>query len=925
MNPLENPLLSPLVLRGLALSDRDDAQSPRYAELCRVLACSDFAARVLQDSRQREALLKTSALPDYTTAIPAELATVQTAEGAFAKVLRQIRQREMVRLLWQDLHGAPLNTILHGLSTLAAVLTQQAVLFVEAQLATRFGQPKTRPCFLAMGKLGGDELNFSSDIDLIPIYGTSGQVGRLDHSEFFRRLVQSVGTLLSEVKAEGFVYRVDFRLRPFGAAGPLAITAEALVDYYQTHGRDWERYALIKARPIAGDEVMGDQILRELQPFIYRRYLDYGAIEALRDMKTMIQQEVKRKSMEDDLKKGPGGIREIEFIVQTFQMIYGGRDPLLRRRELRPTLYALGQSGRLSAPQVTALDEAYVFLRQTENRLQAIDDQQTHRLPKDPVTRARLAYAMNYADWPTFFEQLQTQRHRVADIFEGLFALAPKVDRWLRLWQDESPKAFEKAGFTPGDTALQQLDALKNSRSVKLLGPKGRQRLDRFMPLLLQEISHTTKTPPLTTLTRVLPLIESVARRSVYLALMAERVLVRQRVVKLAEASPWLAQYVARHPISLDELLGELLSEPPRREDYAAELQRQIPSSADLETVMDALRQFKQGQLLRIAAADRLNQLPLMRVSDALTYLAEAIVAWALDYACHETTLHHGTFASWEDNGPPLMIVAYGKLGGYELGYGSDLDIVFLHDSLPSGDSTGPRPLDAQSWLTKVVRRFNHLLTTATPAGVLYDVDMRLRPSGRAGLLLTSLAAFTRYQMQYAWTWEHQALVRARPVAGATALGDQFREIRRQVLQKQRERALLRSEVAEMRAKMRTHLGQTDEHQFHLKQDKGGIADIEFIVQFLVLANGHTYPTLLQWSDNIRQLDSLMETGILAKQDGEALQKAYVVLREQQHEQVLQEQGSEVAWDTASDAVKWARQTVQHLWQTLLAPEPTAL
>ncbi len=917
-------LLDGLLDRALARCDRDDTAHPRFPELRRVLICSDFAARVLQAADLRDHLLNgpplsDAALPDYATFVPAQLAPHAAATDAqFAVALRQLRQRETVRLLWHDLHGAALNAILGGLSSLASALTRAAVDFLERQFAQRFGQAQTRLSFLAMGKLGGDELNFSSDIDLIPLYGVHGQVGRLDHSEYFRRLVQALGTLLSDVTADGFVYRVDFRLRPFGAAGPLAMTADALVDYYQTHGRDWERYALIKARPLGGHEDLADRVLQELQPFIYRRYLDYGAIEALRDMKSMIHQEVKRKGMEDDLKKGPGGIREIEFIAQTFQMIYGGREPLLRGRQLRPVLYHLGNSGRLTAAQATALDTAYVFLRQAENRLQAMDDQQTHRLPKDEVNRARLAYAMNCGDWAEFTAQLAQQRQRVSEIFDGLFALAPKVDRWLRLWQSGTAAEFAKAGFEPGNGVVNRLESLRQSRAVKLLGPKGQQRLARLMPLLLADAAQ--QPAPWPVLERVLPLVESVARRSVYLALMAERPQVRQRVIKLAGSSPWLAQYLAQHPIALDELLGELLIAPPSRADYHRDLLRQLPLDAELETAMDQLRQFKQGQLLRIAAADRLNDLPLMRVSDALTFLAEAIVDWALAFAWRETTAIHGRFAAWSPTEAPLVIAAYGKLGGFELGYGSDLDLVFLHDALPEGDSDGSKPIDALSLLTKTVRRFNHLLTIATRAGVLYDVDMRLRPSGRSGLLLVSLDGFARYQQTDAWTWEHQALVRARPVAGPLPLRERFNAIRQQVLQRPRDMDMLRREVVEMREKMRDHLGNRDPQGFHLKQDRGGIADIEFIVQFLVLAYANDTPEVLRWPDNVRQLDSLMATQRLPVDDGVALQQAYVALRERSHEQALQEQSGVVAITSLSPTLHAARERVQQLWNRWLGP-----
>ncbi len=918
--------------------------------LVRVWAGSEFAARVM--SRDPTYVLQRLADPgeavssaDAYRAMLAPLLAGVTTEAALMTALRRFRQTAMVAIAWRDLANlVTVEQTLADLSYLADALLQAASQWLYDDHCQRFGIPQNHDgqpqplVVLGLGKLGGHELNYSSDIDVILAYPQAGQTNRrpdLTNEEFFRRLAQRLIKVLHENTADGFVFRVDLRLRPFGESGPLVMQFDALETYYQHHGRDWERYALIKARVVVGSEA-GGQLLMRLRPFIYRRYLDYGAIAALRTMKTLIAQEVEKKGLKNNVKLGPGGIREIEFIAQVFQLIYGGRDLALQERSLLPVLSHLAQTKRLPDTAVAALQTAYRFLRTVENRLQAFQDQQTHVLPTDPTAQARLAFSMGVATWDDFMKAYRQHTDQVSAQFRDVIAGGSDQDAYpqeiVALWNgtlssEQALPLFVAKGFTDPEDSLRRLHAFRHSRAVRLLSPRGRERLDAFMPRLLEALcqkpAHASAT-----LARMIPLLEAIVRRSVYLALLIERPQALQQLLTLCHASPWISRLLTRYPLLLDELLTPAhLYHPIDRSKLAEALQHQLMTvpATDTEQVMDILRHFQQTNLLRVAAADVCDVMPLMVVSDHLTDIAEAVLRAVLDCAWSALTPRFGA-PMYRVNGSlqpaHLAIVGYGKLGGIELNYNSDLDVVFIHDSKGREQYTqGNGVIDNQTFFSKVVQRIIHLLTTATSAGVLYDVDMRLRPSGRSGLLVTGLDALADYQRHHAWTWEHQALLRARVVAGPTALAEQFNTLRYEILTQPRDPITLRQEVVAMREKMRDTLGSKNADQFHIKQDRGGIVDIEFLVQYAVLAHAHHYPDLLTYTDNIRQLDGLEKHAIFDAKTALFLRDAYRHLRRYLHHRTLQDQPACLSVAELPEELTEWRHGVMRLWQQWMIAE----
>ncbi|MCB1821984.1 MAG: bifunctional [glutamate--ammonia ligase]-adenylyl-L-tyrosine phosphorylase/[glutamate--ammonia-ligase] adenylyltransferase, partial [Candidatus Competibacteraceae bacterium] len=756
--------------------------------LARVWACSEFVARacIREPELLAELLASGNLSAPYTPGDLANRLERAVADAADEEqlmvALRRSRRREMVRIAWRDLAGlAELTETLGDLTDLADAAVNAALEQLHAwQCQQRYGAPRDSQgqpqqlVVLGMGKLGGRELNFSSDIDLILTYPDQGQTDGprvVSNEEFFRRLGQRLNKVLAEITAEGFVFRVDLRLRPFGDSGPLAISFAAFEDYCQNHGRDWERYAMIKARVIAGDRKAGERLLTTLRPFVYRRYLDYNAFEALRGMKALIAQEVERKGMQRNIKLGPGGIREIEFIGQAFQLIYGGREPALRERGILLVLDALALSSRLPKGAVTELKEAYLFLRRVENRLQAWADRQTHDLPEEELAKARLAYAMDYPDWAAFTQALTRRIEQVSYQFAQVFGDGAEEPsgtnhaHWAELWRDDPDaesalRLLTEQGFEEPDAAWNRLRALRNSFSYRTMSPRGRARLDALLPNVLEAVA--TALQPTATLERVLNLLEAVARRSVYLALLADQPQALAQLVKLCAASGWIARHLARYPLLLDDLLSPAtLYAPLDRTQLALELDQQLQRVPmhDEEEQLNALRYFKQAQVLRVAAADVSGAMPLMIVSDYLTEIAETLLRKVLELAWTHLAPRFGQprcRVAGVERDAQFAIVAYGKLGGIELNYGSDLDLVFLHDS--AGDpqvTAGPRQIDNAAFFAKLLQRILHLLTTRTGAGDLYEVDTRLRPSGRAGLLVSSFEAFAEYQRSQAWTWEH--------------------------------------------------------------------------------------------------------------------------------------------------------------------------
>ena len=918
--------------------------------LQRVWAASAFVARscirnprLLHDLLETGDLLGDYSAEEYAGKLRAAVAEASD-EAQLSRLLRQARRREMVRIAWRDLAGwAALNEVLRDLSALADACVNVALerLFAWQSREGR-GPPEADRdsalpfVVLGMGKLGAHELNFSSDIDLIFAYPDSARPARRDDDspeEFFTRLGQSLIKSLAETTEDGFVYRVDMRLRPWGDSGPLVLSFGAMEEYYQSHGREWERYAFIKARPIAGDLAAGAELMELLRPFVYRRYVDYGVFEQLRAMKAMIKREVERRGLADNIKLGPGGIREVEFIAQVFQLVRGGREPRLRERRLLRVLRNLVKLQLMPAADSQALGEAYCFLRRVENRLQAWNDEQTHRLPRDPEGRVRLAWAMGFADWDSFHAILTRHRGIVQYQFEQMFAEprqgaasanGARETRLAAVWhgqldREASRQGLSEIGFALPEEALRLLTQFRDSSLLRMMGSNGRRRLERLMPLLLAAIGEGSQ--PDETLPRVMHLIEAIAGRSTYLALLIENPMALAQLVRLCSASPWIANELARHPLLLDELLDpRQLYAPLRRVDLESALRQRLESipADDLEQQMDALRQFKQANALRVAAAEVVGAAPLMVVSDYLTDIAETVLNEVLTLAWHDLVARHGYPVCTSDGKsrrPGFAIIAYGKLGGIELSYGSDLDLVFLHNSSGERQRTnGPRPVENAVFFVRLGQRIIHLLNTLTPAGVLYEVDMRLRPSGASGLLVSSLESFADYQRREAWPWEHQALVRARPVAGDRALAEAFVRIRREILCRERDARELRKAVREMRERMRAELGSRRSDRFDLKQDPGGIADIEFMVQYNVLSGAHQHPELAQYSDNVRLLEGLAGAGLIASADAELLTEAYKAYRSRVHELTLQEASAVVDQQEFAEY----RQRITQIWEGMM-------
>ncbi len=953
-NAISSPLQELLRARLQGLSSLLAALPPgQYDEaLERLLLASDYAQGWL--SRRPEDFLAlaqsgrlqcATATQDYQTRAQALLAQAQD-EAGLMRELRLWRGQEMLRWIYRDANNlSPVPELTRELSDFADACLEVAQAFAYAALCRDHGEPVghsgevQRLCVIGMGKLGAQELNLSSDVDLIFAYPEGGETNgarSLSNQEFFVRLGQRIIKLLDAQTVDGFVFRVDMRLRPWGDGSALASSFTAMETYYEQHGREWERYALIKARICAGDQNQGHYLMQALKPFVFRRYIDFGAFESLREMKAMIAREVRRKGMDDNVKLGAGGIREVEFIAQAFQLIRGGVDKRLQERQLLPVLELLTEAQLLPSAVTQGLAQAYLFLRVVEHRIQMLDDQQTQMLPSGEAARARMAASLGFADWADFHAVLDRHRRFVEAQFRDVIVLREEdepaecqtMEPVVSLWQgggEEAEAWLRERGVVSPETVQARLAELRGSRAVAAMQAVSRERLDKLMPLLLLECLRHEEAE--LAIERCLPLVESVLRRSAYMMLLIENRAALERLVDLCATSPWIAAELARYPVLLDELLNAAtLYTPPQKEALVAELREQlmrVPQD-DLEAQMEALRIFQKGHVLRVAASDLKGSLPLMKISDYLTWIAEAVLEDVLLLAWQALVSRHGrpVRADGTPCDPDFIILGYGKLGGLELGYGSDLDLVFVHDGAADGETDGARPLDNSTFYARLGQKIIHFLTTATRAGTLYEVDMRLRPSGNSGLLVSSLAAFENYQEGSAWTWEHQALVRARVVAGDAALAEKFYAVRQRVLSRARDQAALKAEVVAMRNKMREHLsseapGKGEAGLFALKHDRGGIVDIEFMVQYAVLAWAHENPELTRYPDNVRILEGLANLDLLPLDAASQLKDAYLQYRARGHRLALANREAKVS----DDEFQAERRLVTHWWQRLLESE----
>ncbi len=884
--------LVPLVERALARMALSQSATDVWPpppdvlqRLSQLAIASDFAIDTL--CRQPE-LLALLAEPDPPPLALPELDPLQPS--AWPAQLRRYRAAASTRLVWRDVSGLDdVDATLAGATTLAEQCLQLALDALEQEFAQRHGVMRMadggvqRLVVFGLGKLGGGELNFSSDVDLVYAYAEGGEsdgARPLAAEEYFARLGQRLAKLLDETTADGFCHRVDLRLRPFGNAGRVALSFAGMDQYFQREGRDWERYAWIKARAVAGDIAAGEAWLQTLRPFVYRRYLDYTALDGLREMKAAIAAQVARKDLFDDIKRGPGGIREIEFLAQALQLIRGGREPSLRERRLLPALQALMAEGQISRDDGEDLITAYRYLRRLENRLQMLRDAQTHCLPADPLDRARLAVGLGYPDWDALYQALAAQRRRVGTEFDALLApqrgtVAPDAlsTYWRVLPQGGSAEVLAEAGFADAQTADQSLRGFAQSTGVKSLSDNARARLDRVLPALLHAATRSPQ--PDAALRRVLGLLQAILRRTSYLALLDEQPSALERLVNVLARSALLSERLVGFPLLLDELLDTRVGGPlPEVEELQAACAEAL-NIDDPEAALRALNEVRLALSFRMALAFHDGRQRAVDCTRQLALLADAVVETVLQMARADMLAAHG-----EVPGGRFAIIGYGSLGGLELGFGSDLDLVFLYDHPPGIDaSNGPRPLESSRWYARLAQKVMALLAAVTAAGRLYDIDVRLRPDGGKGALVSSLASYTEYQRDRAWTWEHQALVRARGIAGDGDLLAAFEQVRAATLGRQRDPATVYADVLKMRTRMRTELDRSNAARLDLKQGAGGLVDLEFVLQTGVL----TQPLRLAPPQHVPRetpalIDALAVAGWLPADTAMALNGAHAVL-----------------------------------------------
>ena len=854
------------------------------------------------------------------------LASAQpTDDDSLKHCLRALRQRTMAALIVRDIAGhATLAEVVESMTQLADITTNFALDYAHRHLVALHGEPldaQGRPqrlIIVGMGKLGGRELNVSSDVDYIFIYPEEGQTagradggGKIDTYDFFGRLGKRLIAALGEVTGDGQVFRVDMRLRPNGDSGPLACSLDSLENYFITQGREWERYAWIKARVMNEGANLQAQWATALEkisrPFIFRKYLDFGAINAMRDLHAQIRREVARKDMADHIKLGPGGIREIEFMAQVFQLIRGGRDAGL---QIRPTLKVLALLvGRRLLPEesVRELSLAYDFLRRLEHRLQYVNDAQTHMLPTGDAERLQIAISMDFADWPALLAVLDAHRTRVARHFEQIFSDPEEgVHRLAGLWcgQTEGDDALEilsELGFRQPQAMLDRLHGFRQSNRYLQLPAANRERLDAIGPRLI-EAAAATPTPD-ATWQRGLDFFETISKRGAYLALLQQYPQALMKVAELIGSSSWAAAYLTRHPILLDELLDPRIYEVDTDwpSFHNALRQRLAEHDDDAERQMDILREAHHEQVFRLLVQDLAGLQTLEHLSDHLAMLADIMVQTTLDLCWSKLKSRH----PHPDIPPRFAVIGYGKLGGKELGFASDLDLVYLYDD--------PEPIAGELY-SRLAQRMNTWMSSQTSAGMLFETDLRLRPNGDAGMLACSVEAFRDYQTDHAWVWEHQALTRARFCAGDPEVGAQFEAIRIKILRQPRDLAKLKEEVLAMRQKMLDSHASKSEELFDLKQDPGGIIDVEFIVQYLVLGHAHSHPKLCGNLGNIALLRIAAELGLIPEALAEPVRNTYREYRRMQHAIRLSDNAK---GRTDRAAVIRRIETVRALWRAV--------
>ncbi|MBU2979226.1 bifunctional [glutamate--ammonia ligase]-adenylyl-L-tyrosine phosphorylase/[glutamate--ammonia-ligase] adenylyltransferase [Alteromonas sp. C1M14] len=919
-----------------------------------ILGSSEFLFRqFLQHPQWFESCICDTHLPVTTEAYQAKLLPTLTGtdESRLHNELRLFRHEYMVRIAWQDLSGQQsVATSLVQVSALADALIMGAYETLYHQHCLQYGTPQgehgPQPMLiLGMGKLGGKELNFSSDIDLIFVYPAKGETDRerkpLENQQFFIRLAQKLISALNKITVDGQVFRVDMRLRPFGESGPLVMHMSSFEDYYQEQGRHWERFAMVKARVLNPPSPYREMIENILKPFTFRRYLDFTTIDSLREMKQLIASEQRRRQLKGNIKLGTGGIREVEFFAQSFQLIHGGREPALQVKGLKETLDAIHALDLASGEEINTLYDGYLFLRKAEHTLQQMNDEQTQLLPETPFQQQVLANALGYADYHQFTTALQQVMQTIHEMFRDVIDTTEDshddddtvfnrcCDAWHLSLEEDEFNALLSPPITAADSRIifQRLYDFKDKLTHTRLGQRGADTLNKLMPEVLYQLVEQNPDKTRQTLTRLLNVIYAITGRTTYLDLLLENPDVLKQLIKLCDRSEWIAEQIQRFPLLLDELLTPLYLQQQNtninqsRENYQDELRQALLriEPQDVELVMDAWRQFRLCQQLRIAASDISGSLPINCVSDKLTALAEVIIESVLTHAWQQMLEKYGKPSHLTDESTGFAVIGYGKLGGYELGYGSDLDLVFVHNAPRDSTTDGKRQLGAAQFYIKLAQRMMHLLNTKTLFGQLYETDLRLRPSGNAGLLCCHIDGYEKYQREDAWTWEHQALVRARGITGERALLDQFQCIRKQILCAPRDINTLRQDVSAMREKMRTHLLSNTDNGVDLKQCSGGITDIEFMAQYWVLSWAEKHPQITVYPDNLRILEEAEKLEIIDTSDAKTLQSAYLTLRNHYHQLTL----ADHRFADHSEELDATRLAVSQIWQRIItSPNP---
>lgn len=895
------------------VNDNITSDCENYA-LVKLLALSDFAYEVLLKSPELGVWLlneKEIKITQIKPALTREQINNESDKQSF-KSLRDYRNRYWLKVAFLDLiMKNPIEESIRYISKLSDSLIHSAYLWAYEQVAKINGKPLNKNgdampmLILGMGKLGGFELNYSSDIDLIFSYPeyceTQGGRRNIEAQVFFTKVSQKLIAALNQITPDGQVFRVDMRLRPFGDSGPLVISFSAMEDYYQEQGRDWERYAMLKGRLIQGDELEAvtnsearyrSEFYTLLKPFVYRRYIDFSVVESLRKMKAMIAQEVRRKGLKGNIKLGSGGIREAEFVVQAFQMIRGGRDVNLQTQSLLKALEQLVELGALEFENAKKLKQGYLYLRKVEQYLQIFNNEQTQTLPFEDINQQRLTDLLNKTNYEEVLDEVSNIMAQIHDEFDLMVGTEKEVvddDSILyeTLWTNSDFSLLDKVHFSDEELTLWERELVEfKLQLVKIkIGSRGRDILDKLMPKLLEQLILASKEQPLdvSVFCMVNQVLLKVVSRTAYLELLFENQGTLKQLILLCSHSKWIGEQIARYPILLDELIDPaILYHPLSLNAYKDEIRQYFLriDSQDLEQQMEALRQFKQAYQLRIAAADATGILDITNVSNHLTALSEAIVEQSVLIAWQQMVDCFGYPKNATDEHKGFSVIAYGKAGGIELGYGSDLDLVFLHNCLGNTLTNGAKQIDSRQFYLKLAQRIMHLFNTRTGSGILYELDTRLRPEGASGLLAINIETFADYQLNEAWTWEHQALVRLRMIFGQASLLKRFYEIRKQVLSLSRDKSDLKVEVAKMREKMRSHLAKGNNELFDLKQDKGGMADIEFIAQYLVLANSDTQEKIMLYPDNIRIFKTASKLGLISTEQGRKLIKAYCDYRD---------------------------------------------